>query len=107
MSSPNELPPEASPVGVRVTPIQGGHVLVSVRAAAPTEATVAAFEGAVNAPGGDVVVDVAGVGSCDDALAGALMRSRDALADHGRRLVLVNVGHAFRSQLAAFASGMA
>jgi hypothetical protein len=91
-------------VGVGVTRIPGGHVLVSFLAAAARDGGfAAAFAQALNQPRGDVLVDLAGVESCDRDVADALIGCHDELAAAGRRLVLVNVGFAVRRQLAAFA----
>lgn len=90
---------------VETYPIHGGHLLVSVRSTDGTDAgqSLAAFERALNHLTGDVVVDLADVQCCDRTLALALIRSHQAVAALGRRLVLVNVGSAVRHLLSAFA----
>lgn len=105
MSSPGQPSAADSAAEAGVTSIPGGHFLVSVDRSATNHphGVVAAVDHAVSQPAGHVLVDLAGLASCDPELADALLRSRNTLAARGRRLVLVNVAVAFRHQLATHA----
>lgn len=105
MSSPCQPPASDSAAELGVTSIPGGHLLVSVDRSGTNHprGVVAAVDHAVSQPAGHVLVDLAGLASCDRELADALLRSRNTLAARGRRLVLVNVAVAFRHQLTTHA----